>query len=321
MFILTGSSKPDYQKIFHNGTGRMAIVNLQTLAFAEIIGDQQKVSLSSLFEQVKLEPITTNYQIEWVAQQLLKGGWPHILKNPVTGYHLLDDYLQIWMRNNFLLSSNLRFNQTIMKKVFHSLNRLNGTQLKKTTVLSDLKQAINIKTLNRYLDYIDAQYLTFNLNVWNPDWNHRSKKQLQTSPKVYLCDPAIGLRILKLKTAEELFLDLNTFGIYFENQVIKDLLVYAQAINAEVFFYHDTNGLEIDAILELDDGNWAAIEIKLGATQIEQAAKNLLHFSKLMEQFKSKRRQPKFLMVITAGEHAYQRADGIYVVPHVCLEP
>ena len=321
LFILTGSSKPDYQKIFHNGAGRMAIVNLQTLTFTEIIHDQQKVSLSSLFEQVKLDPITTNYQIEWVAQQLLKGGWPHILKNPVTGHHLLDDYLQIWMRNNFLPSSNLRFNQTIMKKVFHSLSRLNGTQLKKTTVLSDLKQAINIKTLNRYLDYIDAQYLTFNLNIWNLDWNHRSKKQLQTSPKVYLCDPAIGLRILKLKTTEELFLDLNTFGIYFENQVIKDLLVYAQAINAEVFFYRDTNGLEIDAILELDDGNWAAIEIKLGAIQIEQAAKNLLHFSKQMEQFKSKRRQAKFLMIITAGESAYQRADGIYVVPHVCLEP
>ena len=138
---------------------------------------------------------------------------------------------------------------------------------------------------------------------------------------MYLCDPAIGLRILKLKTTEELFLDLNTFGIYFENQVIKDLLVYAQAINAEVFFYRDTNGLEIDAILELDDGNWAAIEIKLGAMQIEQAAKNLLHFSKQMEQFKSKRRQAKFLMIITAGEHVYQRADGIYVVPHVCLEP
>ena len=76
LFILTGSSKPDYQKIFHNGTGRMAIVNLQTLTFTEIIHDQQKVSLSSLFEQVKLDPITTNYQIEWVAQQLLKGGWP-----------------------------------------------------------------------------------------------------------------------------------------------------------------------------------------------------------------------------------------------------
>ena len=131
----------------------------------------------------------------------------------------------------------------------------------------------------------------------------------------------MGLNLLKIKHENQLFNNLKTLGIYFENQVIKDLSVYAQALDGQLYFYRDANGLEVDAIIELNDGSWAAFEIKLGLNQIEQAAKKLLHFAKMMQQKKPGYPEPKFLMIITTNDCSYQRTtDGIYVVPHPCLE-
>lgn len=161
---------------------------------------------------------------------------------------------------------------------------------------------------------LEDQYAYFELPIWNQTFNLRSKTPLLTKPKFYWSDPSLGLNILKIKQPDQLFADLNTLGIYFENQVIKDLMAYAQVLDGQLYFYRDTNGFEIDAIMQLDIQTWAAFEIKLKHYDLDQSAAHLIKFAKKMQTY-----PPTFLMIITAGDHTYQRPDGVYVVPHTCL--
>ena len=132
--------------------------------------------------------------------------------------------------------------------------------------------------------------------------NLRSKTLIRSTSKTYWTDPSIRLSLLKVKNVQHLYADLNTLGIYFENQVIKDLVVYANALNGNLYFYCDSSGFEIDAIMELDDGKWAAFEIKLSEINFDQAAQNLLRFEKRILEQKIKQTPASFLMIISASK-------------------
>ena len=312
LFILTGSSKPEYKQMIHNGAGRIATIQMQTLTFSEIIKSDAKISLLNLFEQKEFIPSYSDLQIDWVAKQLLYGGWPSLKQDDDQHFKFISEYIKTISNWN---------NKTIFADFLKSLARLNGTYLKKTTIAKDLKQEISVQTIQNYLDYMYNEYLIFNLNLWpSVSDNKRSKVFLKETAKVYFCDPSLGLHLLKFKNIGDLWRDLKTLGIYFENQVIKDLMVYAQALNGQLYFYRDSNNFEIDAIMELANGDWAAFEIKTSGDQatLDAAAKQLINFKDKIQKL-STLKEPKFLMIINAQPYAFQREDGVFVVGHTNL--
>lgn len=326
MYILTGSSTPLRTNLnLHSGAGRISRMNLSTLTFFEILqnSEQKWISLKDLFDKKKINlnnRTKSNYDINWIVNQLLIGGWPYIIANNVKDYHeVIKNYILSIQNIDTKKLFSLNKNQNLLNNILISISRLNGTELKQTTLLSDLNNSINIRTLQKYFNFFNEFNLLFELKAWSA--NTRSRYKIRTSPKVYLCDPSIGLNLLNIKTSDRLFKDLNTLGIYFENQVIKDLKVFAQYLDAELYFYRDEKGYEIDAILELDDGRWCAIEIKLGNLKIQDAIDNLLKINSRITNLDKYNENPSFLMVITSGEDAFISKEGVYVVPFTCLKP
>ena len=318
LFILTGSTRINFEHINHSGAGRMLVIRMHTLTFAEIFNEQNKLSLKKLFQKEKIHHTSTKLNLASICQLLINGGWPRSCSTN-TGYQeMISSLIEAILRNPIEQLDSWKINSTILNNIMISFSRLNGTQLKWSTILKDLNLKINEKTLYKYFDYLVQQYLILDLPVWNITNNQRSKTTIRTTPKKYWCDPSLGLYFLQILNSTQLLDDPKTLGFYFENQVIKDLMVYAHALNGKLYFYRDANGLEVDAIIELNDGNWAAFEIKLGLHQCDQAAQNLLKFSQKVQQ-NSFKKAPQFLMIITATDFSYQRSDGIYVVPHVCL--
>ena len=318
LFILTGSTRINFKHINHSGAGRMLVIRMHTLTFTEIFNEQNKLSLKKLFQKEKIDHTNTKLNLTSICQLLINGGWPRSCSTN-TGYQeMISSLIEATLRNPIEQLDSWKINSTILNNIMISFSRLNGTQLKWSTILKDLNLKINEKTLYKYFDYLVQQYLILDLPVWNMTNNQRSKTTIRTTPKKYWCDPSLGLYFLQILNPSQLLDDPKTLGFYFENQVIKDLMVYAQALNGKLYFYRDANGLKVDAVIELSDGNWAAFEIKLGLHQCDQAAQNLLKFSQKVQQNNFKK-PPQFLMIITASDFSYQRSDGIYVVPHVCL--
>lgn len=322
LYILTGSTKVDFNQVFHSGAGRILPIPIHTLTFAEILYEEDKISLKDLFfNQENVDPnIFTEFGFEQTVQQLINGGWPYPLANNISSENTIKSYLSALANVDPVALQEFNLNPILLEQILISLARLNSAQIKQTTILNDLKQQLNVRTLIKYLDHIKNQYLIFDLNPWPMALNNlRSKTLIRSTSKTYWTDPSIGLFLLKVKNVQHLYADLNTLGIYFENQVIKDLVVYANALNGNLYFYRDSNGFEIDAIMELDDGKWAAFEIKLSEINFDQAAQNLLRFEKRILEQKIKQTPASFLMIISAQNYGYQREDGVYVCAHSCL--
>jgi predicted AAA+ superfamily ATPase len=198
-----------------------------------------------------------------------------------------------------------------------SLARNVSSQASIATICKDIASdegSIAEKTITTYLNALRRIYVVEDLHAWNPAM--RSKTALRTSPKRHFVDPSIATAVLRA-TPETLLSDFNTFGLMFESLCIRDLRVYAQALDGDVFHYRDKSGLEADAIIHLKDGRWGAIEVKMGTKEIEAAAENL---NKLRTKVNTdKMQEPSFLMVLTATELAYCRKDGVHIVPIGCL--
>jgi predicted AAA+ superfamily ATPase len=171
------------------------------------------------------------------------------------------------------------------------------------------------KTISSYLNALRRIFVVEDLPAWNPAM--RSKTVLRTSPKRHFVDPSIAVAVLRA-SPDALLRDFNTFGLLFESLCIRDLRVYAQAADGEVFYYRDKSGLEADAIVHLKDGRWGAVEVKTGAKEIEIAAEHLKILRSRIDA--NKMREPSFLLVLTAAGLAYRRADGVYIVPIGCLK-
>jgi hypothetical protein len=171
-----------------------------------------------------------------------------------------------------------------------------------------------VKTIASYINALRRIYVVEDLLAWNPVL--RSKTSLRTSPKREFVDPSIAAATMRL-TPSSILEDFNTFGFLFEALCIRDLRVYAQSLDGDLFHYRDKSGLEADAVIHLRDGRWGAIEVKLGSKEIEEAAKHLLSLEKQINTEKMK--SPSFLMILTGTKYAYKRKDGVYVVPIGCL--
>jgi predicted AAA+ superfamily ATPase len=205
-----------------------------------------------------------------------------------------------------------------VRALMRSLARNIATTANMTTIRNDIasdEDTISETTIAQYINALRRIYVVEDLPAWNPAM--RSKTALRTSPKRHFTDPSIATAVLRA-TPESILEDFNTFGFLFESLCVRDLRVYSQALDGEVFHYRDKSGLESDAVIHLKDGRWGAIEVKLGSKEIEEAAANLLTLKQKVNIEKMK--DPSFLMVLTGGELAYQRTDGVLIVPIGCLK-
>lgn len=333
LFVLTGSSKPiNYEKIVHSTSPKIKIIQMHTLSWNEIINPDKCVRLTNLFLDEIFEEIEQLFDLKQAAKQLEIGGWPLTNLNSNQSEvvkTILDSYVDA------IVKINLKTSPKKSVEILKEIARLNGSEIKIEKIMSELSFKINKETVEKFLENLKSEYIIFDLESWFASTKIRSKTAKQQQfKKTYFCDPSLALRILG-KNHLDLLNDLNTMGIIFENQVIKDLIIYANALNGKLFVYkHSVNELnivngEVDAILELDGGNWAAIEIKLSDKNIYENAKKLALFKQYVETNKIKKTNPKFLLIITAFNkkgNAYSisvdingKQEKVFVVPHDCL--
>ncbi len=323
LYILTGSSTPvDRNKTWHSGAGRITVLNMHTLTFAEILNyDADKtISIKDLFEGKPLPSLGCQLTYKDVNKMLYLGGWPYIYNENITDPEVvINGYVESLSNSNLETYYDLRINNSVINKILISLARRIGTQTNKKAILEDIKSCIDRETLEKYIQMFYDIDLIYQLEAWN-NHNIRSTYKLRTKPKVYLCDSSLFCSILNVTSPDKLIDDINSLGLLYENQVIKDLMVYADSLDAKLYFYRDENDNEIDVIFEMRDGRWAAIEIKLS---LQAAANASLKLDKVIQTMKmtGEHKDPTFRMVICNCPTSFETPSGVYIVPFGLLRP
>jgi len=318
-FILTGSAVPKDNIIQHTGTGRISRMIMRPMSLFESLESNGKVSLKSLFDDTAIiENGYSSLTIEKLTFALIRGGWPaSVGQNESTALKQVYDYVDAVINIDVSRVDGIEKSPARLRALMRSLARNVSTTASITTIHRDIaadEDTISEKTISSYINALRRIFVIEDLPAWNPAM--RSKTALRVAPKRHFVDPSIAVAVLRANS-KSLLQDFNTFGLLFESLCIRDLRVYAQAIDGEVFHYRDKSGLEADAIVHLKDGRWGAVEVKMGAKEIEKAAENLKILREKINLDKMK--EPSFLMVLTATELGYQRDDGVYIVPIGCL--
>ncbi|MEG0217395.1 MAG: DUF4143 domain-containing protein [Raoultibacter sp.] len=319
-FILTGSSVPSTEPA-HTGTGRISSLLMRPLSLFESLESKGEVSLADLFKHKPDIKALSPLSIDDIAFALARGGWPEAVKTTDRKQALQRafDYVDAVIETDISRVDGVERNPQRVRNLMRSLARNSATQASSTTIQADLAASdatLSLPTLADYLNALRRIYVVEDLPAWNPAL--RSKSAIRTSATRHFVDPSIAVAALRA-TPDKLLADFELFGLLFESLCIRDLRIYAETIDADVFHYRDKNDLEADAVIALRDGRWAPIEVKLGSKEIDAGAANLLELAQKVDQ--KKMGSPAFLMVVTGTEFAYQREDGVYVVPLGCLKP
>jgi len=323
-FILTGSSvPPDMKEVHHSGAGRIARMTMRTMSLWESGDSSGDVSIGDLFggkiEACKVKSV----QLDEIAYLLCRGGWPqgldmerrHALRQPF-------EYLKAIVETDIMRVDGVERRPATARKLLKSLARLQGTSSAATVIAADIGDGgnpIHVNTVHSYLNALAQMFVTEDMEPWHPSL--RSKARLRTVNTRYFTDPSIAVAAMQVSPAD-LLNDLTTFGLLFETMAMRDLRSYADALSGNVYHYHDSNGLECDAIIHLDDGRYGLVEVKLGGEAlIESGANTLDSLANLIDN--GRMPPPTFKMVLTAvGEYAYRRPqDGVVVCPISCLRP
>lgn len=317
-FILTGSAVPfETKDITHSGVGRFAFLTMRTMSLFESGESTGDVSLKELFESKENIYGFSNVSLERLAFITCRGGWPQAID--MRDEIALDQgkyYYEAVVRSDINRADNSQKNVDKVRMLMKSYARNQGSQASKEVLASDClpneEKAVSRITITSYLDALSKIFVIEEMTARNP--NLRSKTAIRTSNTRYYSDPSIAAAALGIGP-NDLINDLNTFGLLFETLCIRDLRVYANALDGDVYHYRDKSGLECDAVIHLRNGKYGLAEIKLGGEKlIEEGVKNL----KLLEGKidTQKMNKPSFLMVLTGvGDYAYRRKDGVYVVP------
>lgn len=322
-FILTGSSVPaNMEEVTHTGTGRFAWLTMRTMSLFESKESNGLISLAKLFENSGQISAINELELEDIAFLCCRGGWPRsIFMEKEIALEQAFDYYDAIVNSDISRVDNVSRNPERVKKLMKSYARNSGTQATNETFKSDMllndSTSLDTDTVYSYINALKKIFVVEESVAWNP--NLRSKTAIRTSDTRYFIDPSIATASLGIGP-KDLINDLNTFGLIFETLCIRDLRIYAESLNGNVYHYRDANDLECDAVVHLRDGSYGLIEIKLGGDKlIEEGAKNLLSLYSKIDTDKMK--SPSFLMVLTAiGKYAYKREDGVYVVPIGCLK-
>lgn len=323
-FIFTGSAVPaDTDKIHHSGTGRFAWLTMRTMSLYESGESTGEVSLNDLFCNPNADIFGTNKQnIDSIAWLICRGGWPRATTiNKEVALDMAYRYYEAVVNNDLSRVDNVKRDVERTKRILRSLARNQCAQISINTICADIENndsvLSNRLTIASYIDALKKIFVLEDSRAWNP--NLRSKTAIRSSDTRYFSDPSIGVAALGVGP-NDLINDLSTMGLFFESLCIRDLRVYADAMDGSIYHYRDSSGLECDAVLHLKNGNYGLIEIKLGGEKnIEEGAKNLKLLASKIDTTKMK--APSFLMILTGTtKYAILREDGVYVVPVGCLK-
>lgn len=323
-FILTGSSVPvDLEKLHHSGTGRIGRISMRPMSLWESKESTGTVSLADLFNGRDIEPQDSTLNIEQLAFLLCRGGWPQ--STLLNGNLALDearDYFEAIYKVDIHRVDKVKRNSERTRLLLRSYARNQAAAISFNKMAADIcdndNQNISYETISEYVDALKKLFVIEDMPAWNP--NLRSKTAIQVSDTRYFIDPSIATAALAI-TPSDLLNDLRTFGLFFETMAVRDLRVYADELDGCVYHFRNSDGLECDAVINLRNGKYGLIEVKLGGKEnIEKGAKTLLKLSEKIDT--DKMSVPSFMMVIIGvGKYAYRRADGVFVVPIGCLKP
>ncbi len=322
-FILTGSAVPaSYEHIHHTGTGRFSWLLMRPMSLYESLDSSGEVSLKELFESPEQIDGENTLDLNRLAFLVCRGGWPRA--TDLEGEIALEqafDYYDAVVRSDISRADGISRNPERVKRLMRSYARNQGAQTTNTQICADISvnetETFGVDTVYSYIKALKNIFVVEEMEAWNP--NLRSKTAIRTSNTRYFVDPSIATAALGLGP-QDLVEDLNTFGLLFETMCVRDLRVFADALNGNVYHFRDKTDLECDAVVHLRNGAYGLIEIKLGGDRlIEEGAKNLKKLKDRVDTTKMK--QPSFLMVLVGvGKYAYRRPDGVYVVPIGCLK-
>ena len=320
-FILTGSAMPKRKSVLHSGAGRIGKLRMRPMSLYESGDSCGKVSLQELCEGKLTPAITGEVDLRTLAGLIVRGGWPGNLDIDEADISLLpNEYLNAVIDDDVNRVDDIKRDSRKIQLLLRSLARNESTTATNRTLKNDIKEIddedIDVETVATYLDIFDRLFLTDNQRPYSAKL--RSSVRVKQAEKRHFCDPSLACALLKA-TPEKLIGDLETFGFLFEALCERDLKIYAESFGASLYHYQDYAGNEIDAIIELSDGGWCGIKIKLGANKIEEAAANLIHIRDKIA--KNGGKAPSALIVLCGLSNAsYRRPDGVHVVPLTALK-
>jgi len=316
--ILTSSATPRVNVTSHSGTGRIARMIMRPMSLYESQESNGSVSLKDLFNGKADIASKSTLTIEQIAIAICRGGWPAAVTSTKKSARIAMNYVDAIINSDIQRVDDIEKDPERVRVLLQSLARNISTMATSKTIMEDMQvneSSITDKTLNSYLNALRRLFVIEDVPAWQPSL--RSKTAIRTTNKRQFVDPSIATAAMRTN-AEGILRDFETFGFLFESLCTRDLRVYTQANDGGVYHYRDKSELECDLVIKLHDGRWAAVEVKLGMKQIDEAAANLLRLSEKVD--KEKMNNPSFLMVLTGGQVAYKRDDGVLVVPIGCLK-
>ena len=322
-FVLTGSAVPaDTKEITHSGTGRFTWLTMRPMSLYESGDSSGEVSLKTLFDGVTEIDGASDLDIDRLAFLVCRGGWPQAvdMRDEIALDQAMDYYDAV-VRSDINRADDVQKNPEKVRRLMRSYARNQGSQVPNTVLAQDVsandEAFMSDDTVASYVSALQKIFVVEDMPAWNP--NLRSKTAIRSSDTRYYIDPSIAAAALGIGP-NDLVNDLKTFGFLFETLCIRDLRVFADALNGEVYHYRDKDGQECDAVIHLKNGKYGLIEIKLGGDKlIEEGAKSLKAMEAKIDT--DKMNAPSFLMVLIGiGDYAYRRQDGVYVVPISCLK-
>lgn len=318
-YILTGSAVPkedDMPK--HTGTGRISRLKMRPMTLFESRESNGSVSLKELFDG-KTDIFGENpLSIPDLATALCRGGWPNAVASDDRSSMTARNYVDAVVNYDIQRVDGIERNPFRARTLLRSYARNISTMAAISTIMADVKAndtSISENTVYSYVNALRKIFLIEDIPAWKPSL--RSKSAIRTSDKRQFVDPSIATAVMQADPGS-ILMDFEYFGFLFESLVTRDLRVYTQMLDGDIFHYRDKDNLEADLIIRLYDGRWAAVEVKLGSKEIDDGAGHLIELSKKVDT--SKVGEPAFLMVVTGGQFAYRRDDGVLVVPIGCLK-
>ena len=334
-FILTGSTVMDEKRNegeefrrLHSGTGRISTITMYPMSLFESGESSGEISIKELFDNpdIDIDGIMSPMSVESLVFAACRGGWPESITALSDKAKLLiaKDYINVVCNEDISRIDNVQRNPSLARLILRSYGRNVCTLVQKTKMLADVSvemEGTSIKTFDDYITAFERLFVIEDVEAWCPAI--RSASAIRNSRKRCFTDPSIAVAALGA-TPQMLELDLRTFGFIFECMCFRDLKVYSQSLGGRVSYYNDRYGLEADIVLHLDDGRYALLECKLGSREIDEGAKHLLEIKRLIKEMNSREKQmplrePDLMIVLTGGEMAYKREDGVYVIPLGCL--
>lgn len=318
LYILTGSAVPKDGVTAHTGTGRISRMLMRPMSLFESKESNGSVSLAKLFAGETDVIAESTLTIPELAKIICRGGWPEAVKNGDSDSLVARNYVDAVINMDIQRVDDVERNPARVRQFLRSYARNISTMVPLTTILADVHSndiGFSDTTMYSYVNALRRIFVIEDIPAWKPSL--RSKTAIRTSDKRQFVDPSIAAALMHANI-DSILNDMNYFGFLFESLAARDLRVYAQALDGDIFHYHDKNELEADLVIRLHDGRWAPVEVKLGSREIEIAAANLIKLQNKIDTDKAG--QPSFKMVLTGGQFAYKRPDGVIVVPIACLK-